>query len=71
MSYTYKKPTTESKEGNLYAILWITLMCLFTTGTLLERYSEPEPTKIPYILTHEGFIKDLKPHYIDEHCTKN
>lgn len=67
--YTFKKDTTEIKEGRLYAILWIVLMCLFTTGTILSRYEEPEPISAPYIQTFEGYIQDMEPHYTDEHCT--
>jgi len=66
--YTFKKYTSEIKEGRLYAALWIVLMGLFTSGTILSRYEEPKPTYAPYILTYEGYIKDLKPHYINTHC---
>lgn len=67
--YTFEKDTTEIKEGRLYAALWIVLMGLFTSGTILSRYEEPEPTYAPYIQTFEGYIQDMEPHYIDEHCT--
>jgi len=66
-----EKPTTEAKEGRLYAALWIVLMGLFTSGTILSRYEEPEPISAPYIQTFEGYLINMEPHYIDEHCTNN
>ena len=67
--YTFEKDTTEIKEGRLFAILWIVLISLFTIWIYLDRYEEPKEIKVPYIFTYKGYIENMQPHFIDEHCT--
>lgn len=67
--YLAFEPRTEAKESNLYAALWITLMCLFTTVTILSRYTdEPETRKVHSMFEYRGNIINGKPVLIDEHC---
>ena len=67
--YFYTQKTTEAKLGNYYAALWIILMCLFTTRTLLDRYTdEPETRKVHSMFEYRGNIINGKPVLIDEHC---
>ena len=66
--YLAFEPRTEAKESNLYAALWITLMWLFTTVTILSCYTdEPETSKVHSMLEYQGNIINGKHVLLDKH----
>jgi hypothetical protein len=66
-----EQETTEHEIKDLFKWLWVVLMSILVFGYILERYeTKPETRKIYHLNEFRGYIENMKPININEHCKK-
>ena len=69
-THNTREPIEVKGKHNFY-ILFFILLGLFTIGYILDGYEDkPETRYVPHIWEGKGYIIDMEPVFINEHCKK-